>query len=65
MDNIEDKGMVPERSQNFQHSLVNACNNLNNDYQVIFTTSMIADDLNNTPNCIGPYYPKGSHTLDF
>jgi hypothetical protein len=65
MDNIEDKGMVPERSQNFQHSLVSACNKLNNDYQVIFTTSMIADDLNNTPNCIGPYYPKGSHTLEF
>ncbi|WP_100635526.1 hypothetical protein [Marinomonas sp. ef1] len=65
MDNIEDKGMVPERSQNFQHSLVNACNSLKNEYQVIFTTSMIADDLNNTPNCIGPYYPKGSHTLEF
>ena len=65
MDNIEDKGMVPERSQNFQHSLVNACNSLNNDYQIIFTTSMIAEDLNNTPNCIGPYYPKGSYTLEF
>jgi len=65
IDNIEDKGMVPERSQNFQRSLVNACNSLNNDYQVIFTTSMIAEDLNNTPNCIGPYYSKGAHTLEF
>ncbi len=65
MDNIEDKGMVPERSQNFQHSLINACNELKNDYQVIFTTSMIADDLNDTPKCVGPYYPKGSHTLEF
>ena len=65
MDNIEDKGMVPERSQNFQHSLINACNDLENDYQVIFTTSMIADDLNDTPSCVGPFYPKGSHTLVF
>lgn len=65
MDNIEDKGMVPERSHNFQHSLVNACNKLEDEYQIIFTTSMIADDLDNTPNCIGPYYPKGSHTLEF
>ncbi len=65
MDNIEDKGMVPERSQNFQHSLINACNGLKNDYQVIFTTSMIADDLNDTPNCVGPFYPKGTHTLEF
>jgi len=65
MDNIEDKGMVPERSQNFQHSIINACNGLKNDYQVIFTTSMIADDLNDTPNCVGPFYPKGTHTLEF
>ena len=65
MDNIEDKGMVPERSHNFQHSLVEACNRLSNDYQIIFTTSMIADDLNNSPSCIGPYYPKGAHTLEF
>lgn len=65
MDNVEDKGMVPERSHKFQHSLVDACSNLDNDYQVIFTTSMIADDLDNTPHCIGPYYPKGSHTLEF
>lgn len=65
MDNIEDKGMVPERSQNFQHSLINACNELKSDYQVIFTTSMIADDLNDTPKCVGPYYPKGAHSLEF
>ena len=65
IDNIEDKGMVPERSQNFQHTLISACNELENDYQVIFTTSMIADDLNDTPNCVGPFYPKGSHTLEF
>jgi hypothetical protein len=65
MDNIEDKGMVPERSQNFQHSLIDACSKLKSDYQVIFTTSMIADDLNNTPRCVGPYYDKGSHSLNF
>lgn len=64
MDNIEDKGMVPERSQCFQHALVDACSSLKSDYQVIFTTSMIADDLNNSPSCVGPYYPKGDHTLD-
>jgi hypothetical protein len=65
MDNIEDKGMVPERSQKFQHTLINACDKLKVDFQLIFTTSMIADDLNNTPKCVGPNYPKGSHTLDF
>lgn len=65
MDNIEDKGMVAERSQSFQHLITEACGELNNEnFQLIFTTSMIAEDLNNTPFCVGPDYPKGSHTLN-
>lgn len=64
MDNIEDKGMVPARSQKFQHLITEACSEINNEYQLIFTTTMIADDLNNTPYCVGPYYPEGSYTLD-
>lgn len=65
MDNIEDKGMVPERSQNFQRTLVNACESLNNEYQVIFSTSMIDENLDNTSLCVGPYYERGSHSLNF
>ncbi len=64
MDNIEDKGMVAERSQKFQHLITESCREVGSEYQVIFTTSMIADDLNNTPYCVGPYYPKGTYTLD-
>ncbi|EDT6764415.1 AAA family ATPase [Salmonella enterica subsp. enterica] len=63
MDNIEDKGMVDARSHNFQHIIIDECNNLKNPYQLIFTTSMIAPDLDNSTFCVGPYYPKGSHTL--
>lgn len=63
MDNIEDKGMVAERSQKFQHLITDACSEIESDFQLIFTTSMIADDLDNTPYCVGPYYPKGSYTL--
>ncbi len=65
MDNIEDKGMVAERSQKLQHLIVDSCSEIESDYQLIFTTSMIADDLNDTPYCVGPYYPKGSYTLNF
>lgn len=65
MDNIEDKGMTAERSQNFQHLIINECRQLKNEYQLIFTTSMIAPDLDNSPMCIGPMYEKGSHTLEF
>ena len=65
MDNIEDKGMVAKRSQKFQHLITEACAEIEGEYQLIFTTSMIADDLNNTPYCVGPYYPEGSYTLAF
>lgn len=65
MDNIEDKGMVDARSHNFQHIIINECQNLHDEYQLIFTTSMISPALNNTTLCVGPYYPKGEHTLKF
>lgn len=65
MDNIEDKGMVVARSQNFQHTIVDECSELTEEYQLIFTTSMIANDLNDTPMCVGPMYQKGSHSLEF
>lgn len=65
MDNIEDKGMIVERSHNFQRIIVSECEKLNNNYQLIFTTSMIAPELNDTTMCVGPFYVKGMHTLNF
>jgi AraC-like DNA-binding protein len=65
MDNVEDKGMVDERSHNFQHIIVQECQKLKSDYQIIFTTSMIAPDLDGTELCVGPMYEKGMHTLEF
>ena len=64
MDNIEDKGMVAKRSQKFQHLIIDSLDEIESEFQIIFTTSMIADDLDNTPYCVGPYYPEGSYTLD-
>lgn len=65
MDNIEDKGMGEERSQNFQRQLVNVCGAIKDKYQLIYTTSMIAEELNDTTMCVGPFYAKGKHTLRF
>ena len=65
MDNIEDKGMREERSQNFQRQMVEVCETIKNDFQLIYTTSMIAEELEGTTMCVGPFYPKGSHTLEF
>ncbi len=64
-DNIEDKGMTPERSHNFQKNLVEICDEQTSDYQLIITTSMIAPELDKPEYVAGPYYPKGSHTLNF
>ncbi len=65
MDNIEDKGMVDERSHNFQQIIVDECEKLTEPYQLIFTTSMINPELEGSTLCVGPMYEKGSHTLEF
>lgn len=64
LDNIEDKGMTESRSQNFQRQLVSMCDELENDYQLIFTTSMIDPDLDKSEYVVGPFYRKGEHTLN-
>ena len=65
MDNIEDKGMQKERSQNFQEQMVEVSKNIKSKFQLIFTTSMIADELEGSNLCVGPFYAKGKHTLEF
>lgn len=65
MDNIEDKGMQKERSQNFQQQMVEVSKEIKSKFQLIYTTSMIADELEGTELCVGPFYKKGSHTLEF
>lgn len=63
VDNIEDKGMTAPRSQNFQRHIVAMCDELEKDYQLIFTTSMIDPDLDKSEYVVGPHYKKGEHTL--
>lgn len=65
LDNIEDKGMQKERSQNFQKQMVEVSKSIESDFQLIYTTSMIADELEGSDLCVGPFYAKGSHTLEF
>ncbi|HGK9031590.1 hypothetical protein ACET4R_19785 [Pseudomonas aeruginosa] len=64
MDNIEDKGMGPERSQNYQRLLLRSLEGVEEEYQVIMTTSMIDPEINKSNFCVGPFYAKGMHTLD-
>ena len=63
-DNIEDKGMVQERSWNFQRLLVGLSKNSKNEHQIIFTTSKIAPELEGTDVVVGRKYTKKSPSLN-
>ena len=63
MDNIEDKGMAEERSQLFQREIVKLSNSLDVEHQIIFTTSMIDGDLNQSKYCVGDFYNMHNKTL--
>lgn len=63
-DDIEDKGMEQERSQNFQKLIVDYSKSSDAVHQIIFTTSMIAPELNNTDLCVGPEYSVDNKTLN-
>jgi predicted transcriptional regulator with HTH domain len=62
-DNIEDKGMQPDRSQSFQKELVKISSESDVKHQIIITTSMISADLDNTELCVGDFYTETNKTL--
>jgi uncharacterized Zn finger protein (UPF0148 family) len=64
-DDIEDKGMHPTRSQNFQRLIVALSKEFDVSHQIIFTTSMIDPELDKTDLCIGPAYGPNNKTLSF
>jgi hypothetical protein len=62
-DNIEDKGMQPDRSQSFQNEIVKLSSESEVRHQIIITTSMISPDLDNTELCVGDFYTETNKTL--
>lgn len=60
LDGIEDGGQETERSFAFQRLVVNSCESLENDYQVIYATSQIEPNLNTEEYVVG----KSSSTAD-
>lgn len=63
-DNIEDKGMVQERSWNFQRLLVELSKSTPSEHQIIFTTSKIAPELEGSEFVVGRKYTKISPSLN-
>ena len=64
MDNVEDKGMEPERSHIFQHEIIRVSNEIDIPHQIIFTTSMIDPKLDDKTYCVGDFYCEGNKSLN-
>lgn len=63
-DNMEDKGIEKERAQNFQRIIISqAESSKTKEYQLIYTTSFIPDELDNTPYCVGDFYTEYNRSL--
>jgi hypothetical protein len=62
-DNIEDKGMEPPRSYNFQDIIVRLSRATRVEHQIIFTTSMPNPALDDEKYVIGPLYTQQNQTL--
>ncbi|MBY3104515.1 AAA family ATPase [Rhizobium laguerreae] len=63
-DNVEDKGMVEERSWNFQRLIVDLSSKADVPHQIIFTTSKIAPELDGTPMIVGKRYTRAARSLN-
>jgi hypothetical protein len=60
---MEDKGMEPVRSHNFQNQIAEISENSDVDHQVIFATAMISPDLENDRFTVGKYSTRDAPTL--
>lgn len=63
-DNIEDKGMVEERSWNFQRLIVRESAQADLPHQIIFTTSKIAPELDGSNLVVGKRYTRSARSLN-
>lgn len=63
IDNVEDKGMEPERSHTFQKEIIRVSSTITVPHQIIFTTSMIDNELEGSSYCVGGFYDSSNKTL--
>ena len=64
LDNIEDKGMTEERSHNFQRTILKFSEATDVQHQIIFSTSMPDDTLENPKYTIGRKYTEKEKSLN-
>jgi hypothetical protein len=64
IDTVEDKGIEPVRSHNFQLLMAEMSEECKVEHQIIFATSMIAPDLDDERYTIGKFSTRDDMTLD-
>jgi len=64
LDGIDDGGMEKGRSHNLQKIIVNETANYEHDFQLIFATSEINPDYEDTELTVGRYYNPSARSLD-
>lgn len=64
IDTIEDKGMEPVRSHNFQNLIAKVSRASRVDHQIIFATAMIASDLDSPEFTVGQFSTRDKPTLN-
>ena len=63
-DNMEDKGLTPDRAVQFQKTVVSMLSKVpQDDYQLIFATSMLAPELDKPEYTIGDFYSHDNKSL--
>jgi hypothetical protein len=63
-DNMEDKGIEQKRAQNLQKLLIDRVSSFDtNQFQMIYTTSYITEELNDSEYVVGEYYTKENPSL--
>lgn len=63
-DNMEDKGMEENRTKNFQRTIIKYLQKIGNDnYQLIYATSMCADEYDNEQYTVGEKYSEDNKSL--
>ncbi|KGE12623.1 hypothetical protein DI53_3663 [Sphingobacterium deserti] len=61
---MEDKGIEPKRAHNFQEIIVKeALKYPQDNYQLIYTTSYLLENLNKPEYIVGEYYSKHNPSL--
>ncbi|MBY3595039.1 hypothetical protein [Rhizobium bangladeshense] len=64
LDNIEDKGMTVDRSHNFQRLILTFSEKIDVEHQIIFTTSMPDDALENPKYTVGRKFTEDAKSLN-